>query len=134
MNKMLKLVLITAFALPVFADVQVAVTSTEQIQALDRQMSDLLQEREAVLSQMRDDNMLAPLGDRVEREAEYAQMQEQYEIQLLEMMIEYYGLTENEELRTRAEVNLEHLRAPAATGTLETDAQNRAREATGEVR
>ncbi|MCB1060920.1 MAG: hypothetical protein KDB65_11860 [Calditrichaeota bacterium] len=126
MKWMLKFLLIAVIALPIFAAEQSAATSTDQIQALDQQMRDLLQERETVLSQMRDDNLQAPLSERVAREAEYAQTQEDYQIQLLEMMVEYYGMTGNDELRARAEANLESMLAPVATGTPEPSSSNRA--------
>jgi hypothetical protein len=134
MNWMIKFVLIAVIALPVFAADQVAATSTDQIQALNQQMRDLLQERETVLSQMQEDNLLAPLSERVAREAEYAQTQQQYEIQLLEMMVEYYGLTGNEELRARAEANLDQLLSPMATGTPDAGSLDRVRETSGEER
>lgn len=134
MNWMIKLVLIAVVALPVFAAEPVSAPSTDQIQALDQQMRDLLQEREAVLSQMRDENLRAAPSERVAREAEYAQMQSQYEIQLLELMVEYYALTGNEELQARAEANLEQMLAPVATGTPEAGSLNRANQVNGEER
>lgn len=122
MRWMLMIALVSLFALPAFADVAKTVEPVQSdAQVLNQQMKDLILEREAVLTQMEEEARLAPLSERVAREAQYAEMQVQYEIQLLDMMVEYYDLVGNEQLRLRAEANLAQILAPKTTGTPESE-------------
>lgn len=114
MSKIVMILVIASAALA--ADSQ----STSQLQSeaelLDQQMRALLVEREAMLTQMADEIKLAPLSERVARETEYADLQTHYEIQLLELMVNYYEITGNEELLVRASANLDQLLAPQLNG------------------
>jgi len=117
---MFMLAMVSMIAISAFAEEEKSIEALPtDAQVLDQQMRDLLMEREAVLTQMAEDMKTAPLDERTARDAEYADMQTQYEIQLLEMMVEYYEVTGNEQLRLRAEANLAQMLAPAATGTPE---------------
>lgn len=95
-------------------------------QTLNQQMRALLLEREQILNELAEQAKLAPTSERTVRDADYAATQTQYEIQLLELMVQYYELTGNVELRDRAAENLAQILAPAATGAPEPSAGNRA--------
>lgn len=100
-------------------------TVADDARMLDQQIRALLLERETVLNQLSEDAKLAPLSERVARDAEYADTQVRYEVELLNLMIEFYGITGNEELLQRAEANLAQILAPVATGTPEASSLNR---------
>lgn len=93
--------------------------------ALDQQMRALLLEREQILNEIAEQAKAAPASERTAIDQDYAATQVQYEIQLLELMVQYYELTGNTELRERAEENLAQILAPPATGTPEPASANR---------
>jgi len=81
--------------------------------ALDQQIRVLLLERDRILSELDAQLAVAASEDRAAIEQEYSALQSTFEIQVLELMVQYYDLTGNVELRERAATNLAQLQAPA---------------------
>ncbi len=90
-----------------------AVKTAPSATALDQQIRVLLLERDRVLSELDAQFAVAASEDRTAIEQEYSALQSTYEIQVLELMVQYYDLTGNVELRERATTNLAQLQAPA---------------------
>ncbi|MBL0061331.1 MAG: hypothetical protein IPP40_07555 [bacterium] len=86
--------------------------SPSTVKLLDEQMRDLLLERDQVLAGLNAEYAAALPSERTALEATYAATQVSYEIQLLELMVQYYDLTGNTELKNRAVANLEQMLAP----------------------
>ncbi len=90
-----------------------AVKTAPSATALDQQIRVLLLERDRVLSELDAQFAVAASEDRTAIEQEYSALQSTYEIQVLELMVQYYDLTGNVELREHAATNLAQLQAPA---------------------
>lgn len=126
MQWMTKLAMILVIATAaVAASSEVTGSLPVDAQTLDRQMRTLLLEREQNLTALAKQAKSAPLSERTARDAEYAAMQVQYEVQLLELMVQYYEASGNEELRNSAAQNLAQILASETNGTLESAPTNR---------
>lgn len=123
MSRLAMIMLIAATAIAAAPETTRSLSTDAQ--TLDQQMRSLLLEREQILAELAEQAKLAPLSERTARDAEYAATQTQYEIQLLELMVQYYELTGNVELHDRAAENLAQILAPEAKGTLDSDTGNR---------
>lgn len=93
--------------------------------ALDQQMRNLLVEREQTLNDLAEQVQSAPLSERTALDAGYAATQVEYEIRLLELMVQYYEVTGNVDLRERAAESLAQLLAPTPTGSADAASVNR---------
>lgn len=89
-------------------------SSPEELKAAAQQV---LEQRDAALTQWQEQYRSAPLSDRVRLEAEAAQIQTDYERRYLELVVDYHRLSGNTEELARAERMLENLNAGVAIGT-----------------
>jgi len=94
-----------------------AVPTPPTAEALDQQMRALLLDRERVLAELDAQYAAAASVERTAIETEYSALQSSYEIQLLELMVQYYDVTGNFELRAHAAANLAQLQTPALTSS-----------------
>ncbi|MCB9365573.1 MAG: hypothetical protein H6508_00100 [Calditrichaeota bacterium] len=106
----------------------------DPVAALQQQIKDLMLQREQATAEMNEQYATLAQSERTEFDAVYAEMLESYEIQTLELMVQYFDLTGNTEQRLRAEESLAVLQAGPATGTPVTTSPDREAANTREAR
>lgn len=102
--------------------------------ALQQQIKTLLLEREQRVAEMDAQYPTLAPHERTAFDVAYSNLIESYEIQVLGLMVEYYDLTGNVELRQRAEESLAQLAAGPVTGTPLSTSRDRAGQDVQEVR